>query len=157
MPIGARECNLKIQHNSVPLRLEVLDVSNFAVHHTNTVNCMCLWLLPITFEVSWYWCDLSIFLNSWPVIIYSFAKCSCLEPAGNRLTTGSNQGFRPQPQKVEPAGNQLTTGSNQGFPHNPKKYFRDHGVWYLTASDGTGQNVHSSRNIIHTVWIIWGK
>ena len=46
MPMGARECNLKIQHNSVRLCLEVLEISNFGVYHSNTLNCMCLWLCP---------------------------------------------------------------------------------------------------------------
>ena len=36
MPIGARECNLNIQDNSIRLRLEVLDASNFGVHHSST-------------------------------------------------------------------------------------------------------------------------
>ena len=46
MPMGARECSLNIQDNSVRLRLEVLDDSNFGVHHSSTVNCICLWLCP---------------------------------------------------------------------------------------------------------------
>ena len=46
MPIGARECNLKIQHNSIHLLLEVLSVSNFGVHHCSTLNCICLWVCP---------------------------------------------------------------------------------------------------------------
>ena len=46
MPIGARECNLNIQVNSIRLRLEVLDASNLGVHHSSTENCMFLWLCP---------------------------------------------------------------------------------------------------------------
>ena len=46
MPMGARECNLKIQDNSVRLRLEVLAASDLGVHHSNTENCICLWLCP---------------------------------------------------------------------------------------------------------------
>ena len=46
MPIGARECNLNIQDNSIRLRLEVLDASNLGVHHSSTENCMFLWLCP---------------------------------------------------------------------------------------------------------------
>ena len=38
MPIGAREYNLNIQHNSIRLRLEVLSDSNFGVHHSSTLN-----------------------------------------------------------------------------------------------------------------------
>ena len=41
MPIGARECNF-IQHNSIHLLLEVLSESNFGVHHSSTLNCICL-------------------------------------------------------------------------------------------------------------------
>ena len=46
MPIGARECNLKIQHNSIRLLLKVLSVSNFGVHHCSILNSICLWLCP---------------------------------------------------------------------------------------------------------------
>ena len=46
MPIGARECNLNIQLSSILLLLAVMDVSNFGAHHSNTVNCICLWLCP---------------------------------------------------------------------------------------------------------------
>ena len=46
MPMGARECNLNIQDNSVRLRLEVLVASDFGVHHSSTENCICLWLCP---------------------------------------------------------------------------------------------------------------
>ena len=46
MPIGARECNLNIQHNSIRLLLEVLSESNFGVHHSSTLNFICLWLCP---------------------------------------------------------------------------------------------------------------
>ena len=46
MPMGVRECNLNIQHNSMRLCLEVLDGSNFGVHHSSTVNCMCLCSCP---------------------------------------------------------------------------------------------------------------
>ena len=51
MPMGARECSLNIQDNSVRLRLEVLDDSNFGVHHSSTVNCMFV-AVSITFEVT---------------------------------------------------------------------------------------------------------
>ena len=44
MPIGARECNLNIQYNSIRLLLEVLSDSNFGVHYSSTLNCICLWL-----------------------------------------------------------------------------------------------------------------
>ena len=46
MPIGDRECNLNIQHNSIRLLLEVLSDSNLGVHHSNTENCICFWLCP---------------------------------------------------------------------------------------------------------------
>ena len=46
MPMGVKECNLMIQLNSVRLRLEVQDVSNFGVHHSSTLNCTCLWFCP---------------------------------------------------------------------------------------------------------------
>ena len=46
MPMGTREFNLNIQHNSMHLRLEVLDGSNFGVHHSSTVKCMSFWLCP---------------------------------------------------------------------------------------------------------------
>ena len=46
MPMGAGECNLKIHDNSIRLRLEVMHVSNFGVHHSSRVNCICLWLCP---------------------------------------------------------------------------------------------------------------
>ena len=35
MPVGARECNLKIQLSSIFLLLAVIDASNFGVHHSN--------------------------------------------------------------------------------------------------------------------------
>ena len=46
MPIGCRECSLKIQPNSICLRLDVEDASNLGVHHSSTENCICLWLCP---------------------------------------------------------------------------------------------------------------
>ena len=46
MPIRARECNLNIQYNSIHLLLEVLSESNFDVHHSSTLNCICFWLCP---------------------------------------------------------------------------------------------------------------
>ena len=42
MPIGARECNLKIKHNSICFLMEVLSDSNFGVHHSNKLNYICL-------------------------------------------------------------------------------------------------------------------
>ena len=42
MPMGARECSLNIQDSSIRLRLEVLDASNFGVHHSSTEYCMFL-------------------------------------------------------------------------------------------------------------------
>ena len=44
MPMGARECSLKIHDNSIRLHLEVMGVSNFGLHHSSRVNSMCLWL-----------------------------------------------------------------------------------------------------------------
>ena len=44
MPTGARLCNLNIQLNSVLLRMAVLGVSNFGVHHSSTENCIFLWV-----------------------------------------------------------------------------------------------------------------
>ena len=44
MTMGARECSLKIHDNSIHLRLEVMGVSNFGVHHSSRVKSMCLWL-----------------------------------------------------------------------------------------------------------------
>ena len=67
MPMGARECNLKIQHNPVRLRLEVLDTSNFGVHHSSTVNC--LWLCPSLLKC----CDTGVICNQ----IYDIAKFTC--------------------------------------------------------------------------------
>ena len=46
MPTGCRECSLKIQLSSIRLRLDVEDASNLGVHHSNTENCICLWLCP---------------------------------------------------------------------------------------------------------------
>ena len=46
MPMGARECNSNIQHNSICLLMEVLSDSNFGVHHSSTLNCICFWLCP---------------------------------------------------------------------------------------------------------------
>ena len=47
MPIGCRECSLMIQLNSIRLRLDVEDASNLGVYHSNTENCICLWLCPL--------------------------------------------------------------------------------------------------------------
>ena len=46
MPIGARECNLKILLSSILLLLAVKDASNLGVHHSNNDNCKCLWVCP---------------------------------------------------------------------------------------------------------------
>ena len=44
-PIGAKECNLNIQHNSFHFRLEVLDASTFGAHNSSIENykymCLC--------------------------------------------------------------------------------------------------------------------
>ena len=44
MPIGDRECNLKIHLNSSLLHLEVHVGSNRGVHHSITENIISLWL-----------------------------------------------------------------------------------------------------------------
>ena len=38
MPIGARVCNLGIQHNSFRFRMAMLVTPNFCVHHSSKVN-----------------------------------------------------------------------------------------------------------------------
>ena len=50
MPIGARVCNLGIQHNSFGLCMAILVSSNFGVHHSSKENSMYLWLSPSFLE-----------------------------------------------------------------------------------------------------------
>ena len=50
MPIGARVCNLGVQPNSVHMRLDVLDASNYGVHTSSTENYLYLWLCPSFLE-----------------------------------------------------------------------------------------------------------
>ena len=45
-PMGAGECNLDIQLNSLRFRLEVLDASNFGVHNSSIENYKYMWLRP---------------------------------------------------------------------------------------------------------------
>ena len=42
MSIGTRECNFNIQQNAIRLLLKVVSESNFGVHHSSTLNCICL-------------------------------------------------------------------------------------------------------------------
>ena len=73
---GAKECNLKIQHNSMRLCLEVLNASHFGLHCSSTVNCMCLWLSPSLLKcLETGVIYMSILLDSAFVLIYPFSKC----------------------------------------------------------------------------------
>ena len=58
---------LVIQHSSVCLHLAVLDASNFDVHHSSTLNCMCLWLCPSFLK----WYDTGVIYPSfWPDTVH---------------------------------------------------------------------------------------
>ena len=47
MPIGARQCNSNIQDSSSLLRLAVMALSNFGVHHSSTGYSNSVWLCPL--------------------------------------------------------------------------------------------------------------
>ena len=73
MPMGARECNLKIHDNSMHLHLEAMDVSNFGVHHSSRENVFVV--MSFTFEVCGNWCFFSILLDCSFMFIHPSSKC----------------------------------------------------------------------------------
>ena len=80
------------------LHLEAMDVSNFGVHHSSRVNCMCLGLCPLLLKCLETGCEVGLFTwggyTVFELVSISLKFGGLLNPTnGLVVTIGSQSGF----------------------------------------------------------------